>query len=57
MFQVILKFLLMGVLIVGAFVVLAHVFPVVVVVLAIAGIIKLYEIFRGPRRPPPGPWR
>jgi hypothetical protein len=42
---------------VGALVVLVHVFPVVVAVLAVIGIVKLYEIFSGPRRPPPGPSR
>jgi hypothetical protein len=45
MFQLILKLLLAGVVAVGAFVLLAHVFPVVVAVLAIIGVVKLYEIF------------
>jgi hypothetical protein len=57
MFQLILKLLLAGVVVVGALVVLVHVFPVVVAILALAGIVKLYELFRDHRRPPPGPWQ
>jgi len=57
MIHFILKLLLVGIVAVGVLVLLLHVFPIIVAILALAGLVKLYELFRGLRRPPPGPWR
>jgi hypothetical protein len=34
-----------------------HAFPVIFIVLAIIGLVKLYQILRGPKYPPGPPWR
>ncbi len=44
--------MLLGVIVVGVVMVLIHVFPAIIVVLAIIGLVKLYQMLRGPKYPP-----
>jgi len=52
MFHFFLRMMLLGAAVVGAILVLIHVFPAIVVVLVIIGLVRLYEMFRGPKYPP-----
>jgi hypothetical protein len=52
MFHFFLKLFLAGVVVVGVGVLLIHVFPVLVAILAIIGLIKVYQVLRGPKYPP-----
>jgi hypothetical protein len=54
MLHFLLKLVLLGVIVVGALVLLVHVFPVIVVVLAVIGLVKVYQMLRGPKYPPGG---
>jgi hypothetical protein len=57
MIHYLLKLFLCAALGVGALLILVHAFPAVLVILAIIGVVRLYEAFRGPKPPPPGPGR
>jgi hypothetical protein len=56
MFHLLLKLLLAGAVMVCVCLALLHAFPVVFIALAIIGLVRLYQILRGPKYPP-GPWR
>ena len=47
-----LRMLLLGAAAVGVIMLLIHVFPAIVVLLVLIGLVKLYEMFRGPKYPP-----
>jgi hypothetical protein len=55
MFQFLLKIFFLGAVAVGAVVAFIHVFPYLMIILAIIGLAKLWQVIRGPK-PPPG-WR
>ena len=52
MFHLILRLLLLGTAVVVAVVAFIHVFPFLVILLAVFGIFKLYQALRGPKYPP-----
>lgn len=55
MIHLILKLLLFGVVAIGVVILLIHIFPMIVAILAILGLIKIYQVLRRPK--PPGFWR
>jgi len=57
MFHLLLKFLLAGSIMVCVMLAVIHAFPVIFIALAIIGLVRLYQILRGPKYPPGPPWR
>ena len=56
MFHLLLKLLLAGAVAFCVILAVIHAFPVIFIVLAVIGLVKLYQVLRGPKYPP-GPWR
>jgi hypothetical protein len=57
MFHLLFTLLFAGAVAVCIVLAVIHAFPVIFIVLAIIGIVKLYQILRGPKYPPGPPWR
>ncbi len=52
MIQLLLKIFFLGAVVVGAVVALIHVLPYLMIILAIIGLAKLWQVIRGPKYPP-----